>query len=545
MNVLIVDDDRFVVSALEQKMDWTSLGIEQIYTASNIRQARKIFENNSIHILISDIEMPQGSGLELLAWIRSEGFNVQAIFLTNFADFNYAQKAIELQSFDYYLKPIEFDKLELIIKKAVKKVNSGQINEDAIRVGHYWNNNKEKLIEHFWFTYLKDNHSLSSEELLEQLKINKIDYSMEDCFLPLLLDFFPYRLVENKEIISVFGNDIDLKIRLKTIINETFKDFPIHLEGFLEVSTNNDEYLAIFKIVESTSETYLRDIISSCKKFITAVNTQLHCDVQCSLGTLSPLYQIQSLIKELQVMSEETIDCRNKVFCLDTYEIGDKKYVEPNLPLLEHYLQTGNRLSFINKCHQYLTNLAGKNAINHNVLFSFRIDITQLIYTHLKKNEILAHKLFQGKSSEFLLEQSSKSIEDIMNYITFLIDVSLDYMAFTNSQKSVVNTIRNYIDQNYHENITRTSLAQIVYLSPDYIARFFKKETGVSLVNYIIKKRVDIAKDLLTNTDLPVHTISDKVGYDNYSYFTKLFKKATNYTPVDYRKIANSKAKTF
>jgi two-component system response regulator YesN len=114
-------------------------------------------------------------------------------------------------------------------------------------------------------------------------------------------------------------------------------------------------------------------------------------------------------------------------------------------------------------------------------------------------------------------------------------------MAFTNSQKSVVNTICDYIDQNYQENITRTSLAKIVYLSPDYIARYFKKETGISLVNYIIKKRVDIAKELLNNTDLPVHIISDKVGYGNYSYFTKLFKKETNYTPVDYRKLSNSK----
>ncbi|MEH7484417.1 response regulator, partial [Neobacillus drentensis] len=170
MNVLIVDDDRFVVSALEQKMDWASLGIEQIYTANNIRQAKKIFDHNTIHILISDIEMPQGSGLELLSWIRSEGFNVQAIFLTNFADFNYAQKAIELQSFEYYLKPIEFDKLELIIKKAIKKVNVSQINEDAMKVGHYWQQNKEKLVDHFWFTYLKENHSLSSEEIQEQLR---------------------------------------------------------------------------------------------------------------------------------------------------------------------------------------------------------------------------------------------------------------------------------------------------------------------------------------------------------------------------------------
>ncbi|MEH7118671.1 response regulator [Neobacillus vireti] len=536
MKVLIVDDDRFVVSALEQKMDWTSLEIDQIYTAYNIRQARKILEENTIHILICDIEMPQGSGLELLSWIRSEGFDVQTIFLTNFADFNYAQKAIELQSFEYYLKPIEFEKLELIIKKAVKKVKLTQIKEDAIRVGHYWQQNKEKLLEHFWHAYIKNNESLSSEELHDQLRINNINYSMQDCFLPILLDLFPYKLVENKEIISIFDNEIDIEKRLKTIINETFKYSPLRLEAFLEISTNKDRYLAIFRLVEPTIEVSTIDWISPCSPLIKATNNQLNCDIQCSAGTSNSLKKIQSNVKKLKDMKHETIDFRNKIFCLETYTVSTNKYVEPNLQLLDHYLDSCNRSSFINKCYQYLTNLLDKHALSYNVLCSFRLDITQLIYTHLMKKEILANKLFQGKIGDFLLEQSSRSIDDLMVYVSYLVNVSLDYISFTNSQKSVVKTICDYIDQNYQENFTRNDLAKIVYLSPDYIARIFKKETGISLVNYIIKKRVDIAKDLLSNTNLPVHIISDKVGYENYSYFTKLFKKETNYTPVEFRK---------
>ncbi|WP_157827564.1 response regulator transcription factor [Niallia nealsonii] len=544
MNILIVDDDRFVVSALEQKINWTSLGIQQIYTAYNIRQAKKIFEETTIHILLSDIEMPQGSGLELLAWIRSEGFNVQAIYLTNFADFNYAQKAIELQSFDYYLKPIEFDKLEFIIKKAVNKVKLSQIKENAIKVGQYWQHNKEELVEHFWHNYLENNDTLAREEIQEQLRIKNINYSLNDCFLPLLLDFFPYKLIDNKGIISIFDKENNFHNKLKSIMMETFKNDSIRLDGVLKSSTTKDEYLAIFKLTDNAFEASSRDLISSCNQLIATINNQLKCDVQCSIGTSNPLNKIQAAVKALQVARKETIDFRNTIFCFETYNTNVNNYVEPNLQLLEHRLEDGNRLSFINKCYQYLTNLLDKNALSHHVLCCFRIDMTQLIYTHLKKKEILANKLFQGKISDLLLEQSSRSIDDLMIYISYLVDVSLDYMEFTNSQKSVVNTIRDYIDQNYQENITRTSLAQIVYLSPDYIARFFKKETGISLVNYIIKKRVDIAKDLLTNTNLPIHSISDKVGYENYSYFTKLFKKETNYTPIEFRKMVYSKSET-
>lgn len=111
MNALLVDDDRYFVAALREKIDWHSLGIEEVHSAYNIRGAREIIERHAIRVMLCDIEMPQGSGLELLAWIRERAYPVQAIFLTNYADFHYAQTALELQSLDYYLKPVALDKL--------------------------------------------------------------------------------------------------------------------------------------------------------------------------------------------------------------------------------------------------------------------------------------------------------------------------------------------------------------------------------------------------------------------------------------------------
>lgn len=63
MNALLVDDDRFVVAALEKKINWEQLTITEVLTAFNIRQAQKIIEKNSIDICVCDIEMPGGSVL--------------------------------------------------------------------------------------------------------------------------------------------------------------------------------------------------------------------------------------------------------------------------------------------------------------------------------------------------------------------------------------------------------------------------------------------------------------------------------------------------
>lgn len=68
------------------------------------------------------------------------------------------------------------------------------------------------------------------------------------------------------------------------------------------------------------------------------------------------------------------------------------------------------------------------------------------------------------------------------------------------------------------------------------MSRIFKKEKGISISTYILKKRVDEAKKLLVQSNLPINTVSLYVGYSNFSYFTKMFKENTGYTPLEYRR---------
>ncbi|WP_342774670.1 response regulator [Paenibacillus dokdonensis] len=193
MNALLVDDDYFVVTALEKKIDWKALSIENIFTAYNVSQARGILQQHPVHILICDIEMPQGNGLELLAWIREEEYTVQTIFLTNYADFNYAQKAIELQSFDYFLKPIEFDKLTLIIRKAVSKAYEEKNIEKAIKEGYLWKKNQNKIVEHFWRKLISGKTFPSDPAVIaHSIADQNLSYQISDMFLPVLIKVFPY-----------------------------------------------------------------------------------------------------------------------------------------------------------------------------------------------------------------------------------------------------------------------------------------------------------------------------------------------------------------
>ncbi len=98
-----------------------------------------------------------------------------------------------------------------------------------------------------------------------------------------------------------------------------------------------------------------------------------------------------------------------------------------------------------------------------------------------------------------------------------------------------VEKVQNYIKQHVNEELSVEKLATLVYLSPDYLTRIFKKRFGKSVIDYLAEYRIGLAAQLLLDTELSVTMIAAKVGYGNYSYFTKQFRKFYLITPREYR----------
>lgn len=121
VQVLIVDDEEIALMAMKQGVDWERLGVCGVLTATNITDARQILTHQVIDILICDIEMPNGSGIELVSWMSERAMEVICIFLTCHSDFSYAKTAISLGVLDYLLKPVDEEELETVIGRAIQK----------------------------------------------------------------------------------------------------------------------------------------------------------------------------------------------------------------------------------------------------------------------------------------------------------------------------------------------------------------------------------------------------------------------------------------
>ena len=127
INVLIVDDESYCVTTLMEEIDWQSRDIGQVFGAYNADQARKILMEESVGLILCDIEMPGESGLELIEWVREgarlSGYNTECIILTCHPEYHFMRKAMQIGCSDYLLKPIDYTELHRVLDRAMDKLN--------------------------------------------------------------------------------------------------------------------------------------------------------------------------------------------------------------------------------------------------------------------------------------------------------------------------------------------------------------------------------------------------------------------------------------
>lgn len=129
-----------------------------------------------------------------------------------------------------------------------------------------------------------------------------------------------------------------------------------------------------------------------------------------------------------------------------------------------------------------------------------------------------------------------ETIYDLQQWLITLLEKFIQHLNTYKSQKykQMVSMTLEYIKEHYHENITLKVLSEAVYVTPNYLSRIFKEETGENFVEWLNRFRIEKAKALLKDTVLKTYEIAEKVGYSDYKYFSYNFKKYVGMSPRQY-----------
>lgn len=531
MNILLVDDDEYIVQAIRKRIRWNELNIENVYAAYNIRQAKELLAEVSIQILVCDIELPQGSGLDLLSWIREQEYEIQTIFLTCYAEFEYAQRAIELKSLNYYLKPVDYKKLEQGIREAVERAEEKSRQLTYKKESEYWKKNHEMIIRNSFRSFFLREDELTKEELFEIIKNADMPCTPDSRFIPVWMELYDdLKYLEKWE-------QVRLLLAVENLSGEVCRETGI--DHVIAVPMGPLSFALLLEITEK--EVLFLTVQKTLEKLKKDCMERFHVNVFLGIGSECSMMELKDALAELKKICADNVMRESRIISVIEYESRELPYHLTAVTAWENLLKENQKEGFLAQVEAWLNDLREKNELNLEILKLFRMDMIQLMYAVLKHTEVQAYRLFVNDTGERLYEQAVRSVKDMMEYVRYLTEITIHYLSFAKEPTSVVDQIRDFLDQNYVREITRNDLAEIVFLNPDYISRLFKKEMGVSISSYLLKKRVDTAKDLLEHTTMPINVISMHVGYSNFSYFTKIFRENTGMSPNEYRKMCKNR----
>lgn len=201
---------------------------------------------------------------------------------------------------------------------------------------------------------------------------------------------------------------------------------------------------------------------------------------------------------------------------------------------------------FVGKCPLAITEVVHPVVINSRVMCIIYIGNLCADENEIKKSAEKISPLTGVPKSEigrFISE--TESFSDISPYrnVAAVLDGFIKMMYDMNGKKSanvngsIVSAFIGYAEKHYNKNITISRLADLFYMNRKYAGRIFKAECGMSFNRYLNVLRTENAKKLLKNTDMNIIDIAMECGYNNVTYFNKVFKNVTGMTPLEYRNL--------
>ncbi|MFB5265244.1 helix-turn-helix domain-containing protein [Paenibacillus enshidis] len=532
-NVMLADDDYPVIELLSETIEWERLGYRLMGTHENGLSAWEQAERQMPDVLITDIGMPKLDGLELAARISERRAGVRIVILSCHSEFQLAQQAMRLNVQEYFLKdaldPEDLSRLLLRLKEGLDEER--RMNWEQERLHRLLNETKElrreKVIKNFIHQPL-----LSPEAWRRDAEGYGLLLSGEQC-LPVIGFVDNYRLVKHR-----FASDQTLLFAVGNVMDEVLQAG--ELRG-LHIGYDVKRSLLLF----SCKPTLKVNVMDQLKESLRQIQNTLLQVLKIRMSFLiGPSAGTPELLKASLV---ELLDSEEQRFYLRE---GDCAKRSPSAPqaspqdLFDYYDEAIQQLRAV---------LLGKSVqeAGHAAQRWIELIRVQKYPSEMVKDwtlkllldlKLKLHTLQPVRSSHTAdtLHREISELNSLDQLGEWLADhlcafVSARTGSVAASKRMEITEACRYVALHIGRRICLDEVAEHLHLNASYFSRLFKKEMGMTFIEYVTRMKVERAKELLDHTGHTVGEICELLGYDNQSYFIKTFKVHTGATPVEYR----------
>ncbi len=508
--VLLADDEALDLEGMKTFIPWDELGLEVVGAVNNGFAACDIIDRQKIDILVTDVRMPNMSGLELAKIAIDKWEDVRVIFVSGYQDFNYIKQALSLNAYNYVLKPM--DDQELI--DSLRKVRDDLELEKA---RHETERAFKRMVP-----IVKNEYLL---QLLEGGEAGEPRQALAD----------EYRLDGMRWPVRVAVFEID-DMTWKPDRTDRFLENVLTLcreSGIGHMCKLSRQRVALL-LEESVDLALVSDWIDRMKSVLPFSVTGGVGGEAFALTDLQRAYR-----EALQALDFKMFKGKGRLIHYEDARGAEREEVR-NLDIqLDALFSAMSNYELVN-IHDELEQLF---RLAHGLHSKFSIQnfamflITKLNDYLQTRNENLFQLLELDLSKLDILLQF-ETIDDIHSWLrrrTFEISEKL-HTKKKGKHWKLVQEIIEYVTGRLHESVTLRDVADHFSFSPNYLGHLFKEETGKNFSDALIALRMEKACELLKDTNLKIYEVADRVGYRYLPYFSRQFKETYGMKPMEYRR---------
>jgi len=528
--LMIADDEQIVLDGLKFIVEDLFDNIEIVSMVNSGREAIEAVHDIVPDIVLMDIKMPGINGIEAIEAIKKKHQEVKFIIISAYEQFDYAVQAVELGVSDYILKPVLQHKLVEVLTKAMNEITEER--EQKVREME----NLEKfekvlpILEHGFIYSLLMNTDYRNE-LHKYQELFEINRETGYVMIMEFGDSVQYQDLENKIGTGIRSHNYYekvqslIKYKCKCIIGPMIIN-RITILVYEEVITNEyEQRIKSIRLAESILE---------------KSSELLESRVYIGIGACYRLDKIKNSLEEasyaLNLISDEQILHVNDV--LET-SVDESDYTYVDIKSDENHIiqlvESGQEELLIQELHSFFNKVEkkfGKSLVEMmNVVTELMVMVLSSSYRNKLSEKEVGYSTYLGelRRQDNVIELQNWCVRKII-YITQMVQSK----RHQHVSKIVMRAVE-FIDDKYNEEISLVDMSKEVSVSPQYFSKIFKEEMGLTFVEYIRKKRMDVAREMLRSKNYSVKEICYKIGYNDPNYFSRLFKKLVGVSPTDFK----------
>ncbi len=504
MKILLVDDEKTEREGIRFLINKFKLPLNVAEAVNGKAALEYILKNNDIDILLTDVKMPFMDGLELAKRVNEFNPGIVIIIFSAYGEFDYAKRACEANAVNYLLKPIELEEFEQVMNRVMEICRSRKQQNDQRQI---LRNSDKKL---WLYRLLKSKDALT--EVMETLRI-EYSINLENKYMRFISIETRNNYFEQKE--------EELEEILKNHLPKHFETINLY-PNLTYILLYANESLDDEVIENSLRKIYSRLTDDKSEMFSVIVGTRFY-----------GMKHFREKLKELEDTIKDTFSYFSGIIYIAKTNLKDAGAIEEQLQIKDSVMRSirdKNMAAVKEQMLVYIKRLEAEKSSSAFYVKYLILDIVKAIYqAYGTYNETLimetANKIMNTNDLEKVAEVLSKIMDEMMLN---------DRESLPDMSQSVAE-IKKVIKNEYMNDIGLEEIADRVCLTSSYVSFIFKKETGNNLVKYLTDYRMKKARELLESSNMKIVDVGKACGYQNQSYFNKLFKNYYGITPRQFR----------